>query len=79
MTVPIAVSLIGLFVCGVITGIFIGVAKFGEQLPIGVLEIKYAETDEPPYIFLELWNADDISERKTANLIIAVTGPHAPK
>ena len=73
MTVTAICSVAGALILGILIGIILGIARFGEQPPIGTLKIRYGEPDEDPYIFLELWKeADHVTRMKTLCLQVVV-------
>lgn len=61
-------------IAGIVIGIILGIAGFGERPPVGTLQIRYDEPEEEPYIFLELWkDTGDITMARTVNLVVRVT------
>lgn len=73
MTVTAICSIAGALILGILIGIILGIARFGEQPPIGALKIRYGEPEEEPYIFLELWKeAGNVTRMKTVCLQVVV-------
>ena len=54
-----------------LVGIICGIVRFGGDPPVGCLKIRYSDPEEPPDIFLELWNeAENVAKHDTVNLVV---------
>ena len=77
MTTTTICGIAGALILGILIGVILGIARFGEQPPIGALKIRYSEPEEDPYIFLELWESaggvEDVSKMDTVNLVVSVS------
>ena len=63
--------LIGSMILAFLVGVIFGVIRFSGDPPVGCLKIRYSNPEEPPDIFLELWNeTDDVTKHDTVNLVV---------
>lgn len=73
-------SLAGALILGILIGIIVGIARFGESPPVGTLKIRYSEPEEEPYMFLELWKGTrDVTRMNTVRLVVSAEETPAPK
>lgn len=55
-----------------LAGIICGIIRFGGDPPVGCLKIRYGDPEEPPDIFLELWDeAGNVAKHDTVNLVVS--------
>ena len=64
MTVTAICSVAGALILGILIGVILGIARFGEQPPIGALKIRYGEPEG---------GVKNVSKMDTVNLVVSVS------